>query len=126
VKVLLVATELMLRSRVEGALTRLACDVVVADTSQSADEELAARPSLLVVDLQSAPQPLDLIQRAVSLGVPAIAYGQHTKGNVLQQARRAGAVAAVTRSELLEQLPAVLQMAEEAAEPASPSPNSSM
>jgi hypothetical protein len=50
-----------------------------------------------------------LLERAKSLGVPALAFGRHTEPAALRAARDAGASIVVPRSKLVEELPTLLQ-----------------
>jgi DNA-binding response OmpR family regulator len=109
-RIVLVATELILRSRVEERLRALGYEVSVADTAQGAREALRASPVLLVLDLQVDGIPWQqVVAAAEETCVPVLAYGQHTKPSILRAARAAGCDLAVPRSKLVAELPALLQ-----------------
>ena len=70
---------------------------------------LADEPALVVVDLQAeefaAPT---LIRQAAAGGAAVLAFGRHTEPGVLKAARDAGADRAVPRSQVADELPALL------------------
>ena len=98
----------MLQSRLSESLKVLGYDVIIGDNGEDAGIAIKGGPQALIVDLQSSEDSLGLIAEAVEARVPVLAYGQHTKANVLRQAREAGATVAVPRSELVEDLPKLL------------------
>jgi DNA-binding response OmpR family regulator len=106
--IVLATSELMLQSRLRESLQQLGYDVVIGDTSEALAKALGDSPEALILDLQSAVRPLDVIDRALRAAVPVLAYGQHTKANILRQAREAGAVIAVPRSEIVDDLAGLL------------------
>jgi DNA-binding response OmpR family regulator len=108
-KVVLATGELMLQSRLTESLKQLGYDVCTVDSSRDLGDALIERPEALILDLQSSKQPLELINQARQAAVPVLAYGQHTKANILRQAREAGADLAVTRSQLVEDLPTLME-----------------
>ena len=107
-KIVLATSELMLQSRLNESLRQLGYDVVISETADAVVEALADSPEALIVDLQSASEPLELIGQAQRAAVPVLAYGQHTKANILRQARDSGASLAVPRSEIVDDLPGLL------------------
>ncbi|HET9199843.1 MAG TPA: hypothetical protein VFO84_02555 [Dehalococcoidia bacterium] len=98
----------MLQSRLNESLRQLGYDVVISESAEAVSEALAEGPEALIVDLQSANEPLELIGRARRAAIPVLAYGQHTKANILRQARDSGASLAVPRSEIVDDLPGLL------------------
>ncbi len=111
-RILLVATDLILRSRVVEGARAAGYDVSVADTLDAAREALRSGPALLVLDLQSDGLAWpEVVAAAREAAVPVLAYGQHTKPGILRAARRAGCDLAVPRSRLVAELPALIERA---------------
>ena len=113
-RLLLVATDLLLRSRVVETTRALGYDVAVAETAEAARDALRRdRPALLVLDLQASGlvwQEVVAAAKAAPGGpVPILAYGQHTKPSILRAARRAGCDLAVPRSQLVAELPQLIE-----------------
>ncbi len=118
-RVLLVATDLLLQSRVVEGVRALGYDVDVAATAPAARAALrSSPPALLVLDLQAADIAWpDVLAAAKDSGVPVLAYGQHTKPDILRAARRAGCDMAVARSTLVKKLPRLIERIALAAPP---------
>jgi len=116
-RIVLVATDLMRQSRVAEAARALGYTVVLATTAEEAREALHASASagaIVILDLQAEGLPWrDVVAAAGS--VPVIAFGQHTKPDVLLAAKAAGCRLAVPRSRLVEQLPQLIEKAKGAA-----------
>ncbi|MBI2912952.1 MAG: hypothetical protein HYY03_03435 [Chloroflexi bacterium] len=101
----------MLRSRVAEGARALGHDVAVADSVAAARDALRQQPpALLVLDLQAQDIAWqEVVAAAKEAGVPVLAYGQHTKPSILRAARRAGCDLAVPRSQLVAELPALIE-----------------
>ena len=112
-RIVLVATDLMRQSRVAEAARALGYTVAVATTAEEAREALhasAGAGAIVILDLQAEGLPWrDVVTAAGS--VPVIAFGQHTKPDVLRAAKAAGCRLAVPRSRLVEQLPKLIERA---------------
>ncbi|MBI2724462.1 MAG: hypothetical protein HYX50_05310 [Chloroflexi bacterium] len=99
-------TDLLFQSRITAAARALGADVRVPT---SAERVALTADAALVVDLQdTAFDPAALIAAATAAGVPTLAFGRHTEVAALRMAREAGAAAVVPRSQLAEELPALL------------------
>ena len=114
-RIVLVATDLMRQSRVAEAARALGYTVAVASTADEAREALHASASagagaIVILDLQCEGVPWREVLAAAG-PVPVIAFGQHTKPDVLRAARAAGCHVAVPRSRLVEQLPQLIEKA---------------
>jgi hypothetical protein len=96
-RVLAVATDLMLGSRIETALGAAGHDVTL---SASLSEAPLDDAELLVADLDTGPP-----EALVGLGMPVLGYYQHTNAEVRQAAEAAGVDLAVPRSKLVRELP---------------------
>ncbi len=88
--------------------------VSVADTVQAVRDAVdSAPPDLLVLDLQAEGLPWREAVAAAKEGahgpIPVLAYGQHTKPDVLRAARDGGCDMAVPRSQLMEEFPALIE-----------------
>ena len=112
-RIVLVATDLMRQSRVAEAARALGYTVVLATTAEEAREALHASASagaIVILDLQAEDVPWRDVVAAAG-DVPVIAFGQHTKPDLLRAARAAGCRLAVPRSRLVEQLPQLIEKA---------------
>jgi DNA-binding NarL/FixJ family response regulator len=105
---LLATPELMMQSRLRESLEGLGFGVLIGDGAEAIASGLKRRPSVLILDLQATSDSAVLISRSRDASIPVLAYGQHTKPNVLREAREAGASLAVTRSQLVEELPSLV------------------
>src|SRR3990170_7875190 len=89
-RIVLVATDLMRQSRVAEAVRALGYAVAVATTIDEAREALhAGAGAIVILDLQAEGLPWrEVLAEAGSM--PVIAFGQHTKPDILRQAKAAG------------------------------------
>ena len=114
-RIVLVASDLMRQSRVAEAARALGYAVALATTVEEAREALHANASasagaIAILDLQAEGLPWrDVVTAAGS--VPVIAFGQHTKPDVLRAAKAAGCRLAVPRSRLVKELPRLIEKA---------------
>jgi DNA-binding NarL/FixJ family response regulator len=110
-RIVLVATDLMRQSRVAEAARALGYAVAVATTAEETREALRGDGGeVVILDLQAEGLPWrEVLAEAGS--VPVIAFGQHTKPDLLRAARAAGCRLAVPRSRLVEQLPQLIEKA---------------
>ena len=96
-RVLAIAPDLMLGSRIETALSAAGHDVTL---SPSLSESPLDRAELLVADLDSeSPEAL------VGLGVPVLGYYSHVNVDTRQLAESAGVDLVVPRSRLVREMP---------------------
>ncbi|MEE8345771.1 MAG: hypothetical protein V3S20_00340 [Dehalococcoidia bacterium] len=112
-RILVVVTDLMLESRIMERARALGYDVSIASTIQAVREALRSGPAdVLVLDLQADGVPwqdvLAAAKEAPNGPVPILAYGQHTKPDLLRTARNGGCDLAVPRSRLVEEFPALI------------------
>jgi DNA-binding NarL/FixJ family response regulator len=119
-RIILVATDLMRESRIAEGARALGYEVQTAGTIDALSKALAStRPDLLVLDLQAEGVPwqdvVELARRAGGGGLAVLAYGQHTKPDILRAARVAGCDLAVPRSKLVDELPQLIERAIHAA-----------
>jgi len=109
-RVIVVVSDLLFQSRIEGAAKSLGLEPVIADTPQRLADALAGRPAIAVVDVhETAFSALDAISSASGAGVRVLAFGRHTAPAELRSAREAGAAIVVPRSELVERLPEFIE-----------------
>lgn len=112
-RIIVVASDLMRQSRVVEGARALGYDVVtVAGLEALRDALRSSPPDLLVVDLQAEDIPWrEAVAQArkTARRVPILAFGQHTKPAVLRAARAAGCDLAVPRSQLVAELPALIE-----------------
>lgn len=102
-------SDLLFQSRVEAAARSLRMELRVATAADALHDALAASPKLLIIDLhERSLDALPAIAEASALGVAVLAFGRHTEPALLRAAREAGASRVVPRSQLAEQLPALL------------------
>lgn len=106
--VLVVENDLFFSSRIAGALKSMGLIPIVTSSESRIDETLAAgAPALAIVDMAAGPlDPLAVIAKLKSPGVPVpvIAFGEHTNGVALEEARRAGCEQVVTNGKLTASL----------------------
>ena len=89
-------------------------EVSVVGTAQAVRDAVdSAPPDLLVLDLQAEGLAWREAVAAAKDGaggpIPILAYGQHTKADVLRAARDGGCDMAVPRSQLMEEFPALIE-----------------
>ena len=114
-RIVLVATDLMRQSRVAEAARALGYAVALATTAEEAREALRGDAAAVVIlDLQAEGLPWREVL-AVARPIPVIAFGQHTKPGILRQAKAAGCRLAVPRSQLVAELPQLIEKAKGAA-----------
>jgi len=109
-RIVLVATDLMRQSRVAEAARALGYAVDFAVSLDEARDALRTPPDLLILDLQAEGLPWREVLAAAGVA-PVIAFGQHTKPNILRQAKAAGCALAVPRSQLVAELPQLIERA---------------
>jgi DNA-binding NarL/FixJ family response regulator len=110
-RIVLVATDLMRQSRVAEAARAVGYAVAVASTVEEAREALRGDAAAVVIlDLQADGVPWREVLAAAG-PVPVIAFGQHTKPDILRQAKAAGCRLAVARSRLVAELPRLIEKA---------------
>ncbi len=113
-RILAVVTNLMLESRITEGARALGYAVTTAGSTQDVREALRSHSvDLIVLDLQAAGIPwkdVVMAAREVATGhLPILAFGQHTKPDLLQAARDGGCDVVVPRSRLVEQFPALIE-----------------
>lgn len=102
--------DLMFQPRIEAIVRSLGFETSIADTPVSARNELARRPALAIVDVHAVGLDAETVIRgAKTMGAKVIAFGRHTEPGTLRAARAAGADLAVARSQLVEELPALIE-----------------
>ncbi len=116
-RVLLVCNELMFQSRLVEGSKALGYEVTVAEETASARGALKDGPlSLMVIDLQARGVSWqEVVGAAREANVPVLAYGQHTKANVLREAKAAGCAVVAPRSSLVEEMGALMTEAKASA-----------
>jgi hypothetical protein len=100
-RVLSIAEDLMLASRVDGMLTAAGHEVVMAGSLEQASLEGV---DLVVADLEAVhPEAL------AGLGVPVLGYYSHVDAETKRAADAAGLDLAVPRSRMARELPALVE-----------------
>ena len=108
--VAIIVVDLMFQSRVRMAAEALGLATRIADSAEAADGVLAERPEIAVIDLHAAGiDAPSTVRAAKAAGARVLAFGRHTEPSILRAAREAGADAVVARSQLVEELPALLR-----------------
>ncbi|HWC08346.1 MAG TPA: hypothetical protein VG458_04775 [Solirubrobacterales bacterium] len=100
-RVLSIAEDLMLASRVDGMLTAAGHEVVLARSLQEAPLEGA---DLIVADLE-----VENPEALVGIGVPVLGYYSHVDVDTKKAADAAGIDLAVPRSRMARELPALVE-----------------
>ena len=102
--------DLMFQPRIEAVARDLGFETEVADSALSARDALARRPALVIVDLHANGLDAETVIRgAKAMGARVLAFGRHTEPATLRAARHAGADLAVARSQLVEELPQLIE-----------------
>ncbi|HEY1853529.1 MAG TPA: hypothetical protein VGG40_02990 [Solirubrobacterales bacterium] len=115
-RVVSVADDLMLASRVDAMLTAAGHQVVLARSLQGSLALDGAE--LIVADLEAtSPEAL------VGLGVPVLGYYSHVDADTRQAAIDAGVDLVVPRSRMSRELPQLVERLLAGAEPGRPSPD---
>ncbi len=106
---LIIVSDLMFQSRIEIAARDAGMAARIADTASAVEAALEASPEIVVIDLHIADiDAPDAIRRAKAAGARVLAFGRHTEPVTLRAARDVGADTVVPRSQLAEELPALL------------------
>ncbi len=106
----IVVVDLMFQSRIRAAADALGFEAQIADTSEAATSAIDARPDLVIIDLHAAGiGATSTIRTAKCAGARVLAFGRHTEPQILRAAREAGADSVVARSQLVDELPQLLQ-----------------
>lgn len=105
----IVVSDLMFQSRIDAAARALGHTTLIADTPERTADALGASPALVIVDLhERAIEPATVIRDAKAAGARVLAFGRHTEPQTLRAAREAGADTVVPRSQLVEELGALI------------------
>ena len=106
----IVVVDLMFQSRIRAAADALGFDARITDTAEAAISVVEARPDAVIIDLHAAGiNAPATIRAAKDAGARVLAFGRHTEPQILRSAREAGADAVVARSQLVDELPRLLQ-----------------
>ena len=109
--VVAVVDDLLFQSRLEQQVQDLGYAFVAVDSEPDLLAKLdSAGVALAIVDLHV--RGIDW-RKAVSItqeaGLPVLAFGRHTDAQLLREARTAGCDSVVARSQLVEELPALIE-----------------
>jgi PleD family two-component response regulator len=112
-RVLVLAEDLMVRSRIEAAAPD-ACELVFADNASVFEEQLNRPPDLILVGMTATRLPwADLIRAArqspAAQSVPILAFGPHMNLGLRARALEAGANRVIANSALMNALPGLLR-----------------
>jgi PleD family two-component response regulator len=113
--ILAILDDLLFTSKIRTTAKQLGVKVTVARSADSALAEMrAARPSLVIVDLNNPRiHPLQIVAAmkgdAALAGIPTVGFVSHVQVDVINAARQAGVTQVMARSAFAEQLPAILQ-----------------
>ncbi|HXK32669.1 MAG TPA: hypothetical protein VNM91_01485 [Dehalococcoidia bacterium] len=101
--------DLLFQPRIRSVLEALGFEARVADTPETAAGACAGA-RIAVIDLHAtALDAIAQVRAAKGAGAAVLAYGRHTEPKLLRAARDAGADIVVPRSELVEELPQLVQ-----------------
>ena len=108
--ILVIVTDLMFQSRLREHVAAMGSEVVVGDTLAVVREALTERTALAVLDLHvDGVDWREAVELAKGAGVPVLAFGRHTEGQLLRAAREAGCERVVPRSTLVAELPQLIE-----------------
>ena len=106
--VLIVVSDLMFYARIESVVRALGMTSANTDAPRALSA-MSPVPALVVIDLhESSGDPIPVISAAKAAGSRVLAFGRHTDARALRAARDAGADRVVPRSQLVEELPALV------------------
>lgn len=112
--ILVVADDLLFRSKISAAAKAAGVVVRAATTPDAAVERARAdRPSLILLDLDGGrPKPFDVLRRLSEdpelRDLPTLGFVSHVHAHLVQQARELGIGAVLARSAFVSQLPEIL------------------
>ena len=105
-----VVDDLMFQSRLEQHVRALDYAFVAVDRAQELQEAIEQGPALVIVDLHAnCPDWSQAVSMAKEHALPVLAYGRHTEAGLLRAARAAGCDRVVARSQLVEELPVLIE-----------------
>ena len=106
----IIVADLMFQSRIREAVAALGHEPLLADDAATLDVALAAQPAVAVIDLHIADLDApDAVARSKAAGARVLAFGRHTEPQTLRAARSAGADTVVARSQLVDELPHLIE-----------------
>ncbi len=108
VSVILYATDLMFRSRINAEARAANRRLTTAATPVQLQEKLEASDITLVLVDMDMPDAAAAIRVGADLGTPVVAYYSHVRGDLREAATAAGATSVMPRSQFVAQLPALL------------------
>lgn len=109
--VLALVDNLFFRARIQAVAKHIGVEVkVVATGDQLAAESAANPPALVIVDLNSASNPLDAIKKIheSAASMPIIGYLAHTQTELAEQAAQAGCSTVMSQGKFTQELPIAL------------------
>lgn len=112
--ILVVADDLLFRSKISTAAKAAGVVVRAATTPEAAIERAREdRPSLILLDLDGArPQPFEVLRRLSEdpalRGLPTLGFVSHVHAHLARQARDLGIGRVLARSAFVTELPAIL------------------
>jgi CheY-like chemotaxis protein len=103
-----VVNDLMFQSRLEQGARALGYTFAVAHDTRRIDA-ITQDAALVIVDLHVVGVDWRAaVSKVKERGLPVLAFGRHTEAALLRQAREAGCDRVVPRSQLVEELPALI------------------
>jgi DNA-binding NarL/FixJ family response regulator len=107
--VAIVASDLMFQARLADGVRAAGGTPLLADDALSLEDAVAAAPAAAIIDVhERALDALTATRSFTAVGVPVLAFGRHTEPELLREAREAGAVRVVARSDIADRLEALL------------------
>jgi DNA-binding NarL/FixJ family response regulator len=107
--VAIVASDLMFQARLADGVRAAGGTPLLADDALSLEDAVAAAPAAAIIDVhERAFDALTATRSFTAVGVPVLAFGRHTEPELLREAREAGAVRVVARSDIADRLEALL------------------
>ena len=97
-KILLISTDLMTSSQIEGAAASLGAELVTCGPATAIASASSESPALVVIDLSASLDDLPAVVAAAG-EQPVIAFGPHVHEQKLQAAREAGCAEVFTRGQ---------------------------
>jgi DNA-binding response OmpR family regulator len=105
-----VLDDVMFLSRLEQHVKALGYTFLAVESEVALRDALTGDVALVVVDLHvSGVEWRTAVLTAKEAGLPVLAFGRHTEPQLLREAREAGCDRVVARSQLVDELPALIE-----------------
>jgi DNA-binding NarL/FixJ family response regulator len=102
-------SDLMFQSRIRAAAAAVGADWQIADDAPAVMAALEAADAVIIDLHDRAFEAMEALAAARAAGARVLAFGRHTEPALLRSAREAGAEIVVPRSQLVQELPLLIE-----------------